>query len=499
MSDPEAINQPAPEDGRLPPPLPTRDSGETLEIDFHPEPIPRPPRKPENYYRRMMRQRMPWFVVPVLFLVWAAYIAKGQLSRQPATITPSAIESSLIFFDRNLKIEENIPGRNKVLRWVLDDSDISETLESAADTLESYEGSDLFDQDGRRALAVIREVLETPQDDLSKLDDLTADVLDQQVPSPNLVAPLISKLKNGEGRWWDQNLGERLLLLQPDPALEKALESQRAANERLFNRAAISGAVTWVLPYIGLLWLPYTIRVFRRGWTIASLHRTVRYGSRWEPSLVVALFLAADLLAALFYWTVDEVTADIPTGFAFFVGIDTLWRLLSPGLALVILFRKPGHAIRSLGLNKPVLWKVVFAMYAVLSWVNYGFNALTSPWAEFNPADAVDLSESGWEGLFYGLLSACVIAPIVEEIFYRGILLRGLERRFGFWISASVVSLAFALGHFYDVFGLISVGILGFAMVVIYRTTGSLTTLIVLHALYNLTITLPQWLLYHSK
>ena len=74
-----------------------------------------------------------------------------------------------------------------------------------------------------------------------------------------------------------------------------------------------------------------------------------------------------------------------------------------------------------------------------------------------------------------------------------------MERRFGFWISASVVSLAFALGHFYDVFGLISVGILGFAMVVIYRTTGSLTTLIALHALYNLTITLPQWLLYHSK
>ena len=38
---------------------------------------------------------------------------------------------------------------------------------------------------------------------------------------------------------------------------------------------------------------------------------------------------------------------------------------------------------------------------------------------------------------------------------------------------------------------------LGFVMVVIYRTTGALTTIILFHALYNFMITLPNWLVYH--
>jgi len=109
------------------------------------------------------------------------------------------------------------------------------------------------------------------------------------------------------------------------------------------------------------------------------------------------------------------------------------------------------------------------------------------------------MMENDWGGLVYGLLSACILAPIAEEIFYRGLLLRGLERRFGFWISASVVTLAFSLAHSYDAFGLISVGMVGFVLLVVYRTTGSLTTVILIHALYNFTITIPQWLTFHAK
>ncbi len=494
MSDSEAKEQPDSQAAAGA----TRDSGATLEIDFRPELVVPPRRPPENYYRRMMRRRAPWFVVVALFLVWAHGIVMGQLNREPSKATPGNLAACLLYFDRNLKMEENAAGRNALLRWVVDDSDITETLDLAEESLVEYEKNGFLDEEGLRALAVIREALDSPQEDLSPVDDLTAAVLEQENPEPDLTGPLVKKLDEGDGRWWDKNLAERMLAVRPDSALATALDRQHAADERIFLRTAAGYGAVALLPLLGLIWVPHTLRVLRQGWTIASLHRPVRYGSRWEPSLVVALLIAADLLAGYFYQGAYAATSDMPTGFIFDLGVDTVWRLFAPGLALVILFRKPGHAIRSLGLNTPVSWRVVFATYAVVSWANYGFSMVTDGWAEFDPTGGLDLMESGWGGLFYGLLSACILAPIAEEVFYRGILLRGLERRFGFWISASVVSIAFALGHFYDVFGLVSVGFLGFVMVMVYRATGSLTTIIVLHALYNLTITLPQWLLYYS-
>ncbi len=447
----------------------------------------------------MVRRRAPWYLVAILFAIWAHGIFDNHLGESSKHVSPRALETSLVYLDRSLRLEEVAAGQSALVQWILYEPELNDTLQEARDVLELYSEDEDFSLEARQALAIVSAELETPLEDLSQLDDLTRATLENQPAAKSIRQDLTEKLATGNATWWEAKTASRYLQTQPDRALAQALEIQHASDKNLFVRTSIAYTIDWLLSIIGLAFIPHTIRVIRRGWSAHLLHRPVRYSTRWEPSLVVALFLAGDLLAGYFLTGVYTAASLFDTGFVFDVGVDTAWRLFAPGLALIVLFRKPMHAIRSLGMNTLPHWRIVLCGYAVLSWLNYGFNLIVEPWMEFDPTGGLDLTESGWGGLVYGLLSACIIAPIAEEVFYRGLLLRGLERRFGFWISASVVTLAFALAHYYDVFGLISVGMLGFAMVVIYRATGSLTTVIVLHALYNLSITVPQWLMFHAK
>lgn len=446
----------------------------------------------------MVRRRAPWFVVAALFLAWAYLIYGNQWGETSQTPLPDALPATLTYLDRTLRMEEIAEKEGPLVRFIFA-PEKKESLREARSALEDVEEDEDFDQEAARALAIIRSELDAPQEDLSKVDDLTQAVLGNKTPEKEEIDHLAGELKSGDGTWWDAHLASRLLSQQPDPTLAAALDAHRSRDRGLFMRALIANGSVWLASIIGLAFIPHTIRVIRSGWTIASLHRPVRYGSRWEPSLIVALFLAGDLLASGFIFSAYFAAAYLETGFVFDVVVDAAWRLLAPALALVILFRKPSHAIRSLGLHIRPSWKVILGTFAFLSWLQYGYYLLIEPWSDFDATGGLDMMENGWGGLIYGLLSACILAPIAEEVFYRGLLLRGLERRFGFWISASVVTLAFSLAHSYDAFGLISVGMVGFVLVVVYRTTGSLTTVILIHALYNFTITIPQWLTFHAK
>lgn len=46
-----------------------------------------------------------------------------------------------------------------------------------------------------------------------------------------------------------------------------------------------------------------------------------------------------------------------------------------------------------------------------------------------------------------GLFLACIIAPIWEESFFRGFVLRRLFERFGYWWSSVLTAVIFALAH----------------------------------------------------
>lgn len=99
----------------------------------------------------------------------------------------------------------------------------------------------------------------------------------------------------------------------------------------------------------------------------------------------------------------------------------------------------------------------------------------------------------------YGLISACLVAPLAEEFLYRGFLFQSLWRKTGFLMAALLSSLVFSVTHFYDLYGTISVALCGMATAWLYASTRSLTNAILLHMVYNLSITIPSWLLFHQE
>ena len=90
------------------------------------------------------------------------------------------------------------------------------------------------------------------------------------------------------------------------------------------------------------------------------------------------------------------------------------------------------------------------------------------------------------------LLVAVVMAPVFEEIVFRGFLFRGFANSWG-WVWGALASAAiFGAAHLQlDVF--LPLAALGFVLAWAYKKTGSLWTCITMHALFNL-IAVVAWI-----
>lgn len=102
-----------------------------------------------------------------------------------------------------------------------------------------------------------------------------------------------------------------------------------------------------------------------------------------------------------------------------------------------------------------------------------------------NPIAELAATGGIW-GAILALVRGVVIAPVAEEIFFRGVLFMGLWRRLGsFWWAAVLSSLAFAAVHPTLLGGLLPLMGVGIVACVLLRETGSLIPCVVMHAVYN--------------
>lgn len=88
------------------------------------------------------------------------------------------------------------------------------------------------------------------------------------------------------------------------------------------------------------------------------------------------------------------------------------------------------------------------------------------------------------------VLLAVVVAPVVEELLFRGLVLRGLMLRIGFWPAALVSSAFFGLFHAQGtaaeaVLLAVATGVFGLGLCVLVRRTGRLGPAIGVHAVRN--------------
>lgn len=94
----------------------------------------------------------------------------------------------------------------------------------------------------------------------------------------------------------------------------------------------------------------------------------------------------------------------------------------------------------------------------------------------------------------YLLLAVVVVlvAPVLEEVMFRGLMLRTFMRRWGFWPAALVSSAVFALFHTYEVdtpAGAVTLAgvtfTLGLSNCLLVRWSGRITAGVIVHALFN--------------
>jgi membrane protease YdiL (CAAX protease family) len=88
---------------------------------------------------------------------------------------------------------------------------------------------------------------------------------------------------------------------------------------------------------------------------------------------------------------------------------------------------------------------------------------------------------------------AVLVAPPIEELLFRGVLLRTLARRSGFWPAALLSSVLFGLFHVHQAPSLggavllgVAITVFGAGLAVLVRLTGRLAPAIAVHSLSNL-------------
>jgi uncharacterized protein len=90
-----------------------------------------------------------------------------------------------------------------------------------------------------------------------------------------------------------------------------------------------------------------------------------------------------------------------------------------------------------------------------------------------------------WPALLW--ISAVVLAPLFEESFFRGFVFVGLKQtRIGSVGTIALTSLAWALLHIqYDIYGMVTILVLGIVFGIVRLKTGSLWSTIFLHSMWN--------------
>ena len=81
-------------------------------------------------------------------------------------------------------------------------------------------------------------------------------------------------------------------------------------------------------------------------------------------------------------------------------------------------------------------------------------------------------------------ISAIIVAPLVEEIFFRGFMYQALRRTMAILPAALLTSLVFGIAHI-DPAIIIPIAVVGMILLGIYRWTGNLWSSIITHAGYN--------------
>jgi len=272
-----------------------------------------------------------------------------------------------------------------------------------------------------------------------------------------------------------------------------------------FRRHLTLGIAHWTLLLVSLIFAPGALRRLLRPRPPPKR----RIMATWQPATVVGLCFWGLLIPATLIPVLLALGQTLAPGLDFSTpalarATDLVSYLLVQGLPVLlvaaVLLPKPRHFVRALGLGTEPLRSAstigfLLGLFGLDSLLTMAFYELEKLGGSTDTRDFLNayLIDAPLGGLGCELAVAAVIAPVGEEILFRGFLFNAWRARTGFWPAALASSLIFGGMHFYSWFGMAAIVSFGLLACWIYERSGSLWPPILLHALTNFTITLGTW------
>jgi len=438
-----------------------------------------------NPYRTILRRDYPEpFIALLAFILgiwlWDHYFGKSE------GYAPGTEEIALVKIDRDLRIADAMRDDPAWLKWLAGVDPPATVRREALEIFHKLAVEKAITPQGLEAFAIVKAV----QEKLPLRETLAQALQGQMISDFDETS---QQLGSHRGTWWHAKMIESMEEnARPGSHWRHSYD---ADSIELRTRAVWARAVVWLLGLVGLGFIPRSLRVLKAGLTAEH----PGYGGAWPLSLGLIVFLVATLAWIGFSTTLDLGIGALPHLHpSMGILLDSAARVLPSLIALSLLFRRPSHAIRVMGLNRPVALREMLGVFSLLMVIDQVLRATMDSAGSREPGGGLSLGDSGYWGLAYALISACFLAPFAEEILYRGILFRSCRNRLGVIPAALASAVVFAILHFYNGYGLVSVGIFGLACALLYSATGSLTTVIALHMLYNSSIKIPDWVVYHA-
>lgn len=121
-----------------------------------------------------------------------------------------------------------------------------------------------------------------------------------------------------------------------------------------------------------------------------------------------------------------------------------------------------------------------FVMLCVNAWIIQMFPQWIEPQAI---TEVIVQARNGWEW-FEAILVVSVLAPISEELLFRGYIYHSMRTRYGVFVSVLVTSLLFGCMH-YDLFRLLPLTLAGVCLNLVSIYSGNVLGSILMHAVWN--------------
>jgi uncharacterized protein len=283
-----------------------------------------------------------------------------------------------------------------------------------------------------------------------------------------------TKLEQPRAQWL-LALGASALAVLPEE-LDRRHFTSSSAGSRVFG-----ALVAWLLLGSILRLLTYLVvrfslaKLVRRDPTAAAEQWTIRYA---VLALIAAVIVSGAIKVAL-----EAVGASVPAGIgaliidAFFLGaLQPLYRAGRLRPADLGLRRTVGGT----GAGAVVLAVVAYSLASTI-WVLI----VRPPRIQSNIAGIADRSTAV---IVLTGIALCASAPVVEEIFFRGLLYRALRNRLAVVPAAAIDGVIFGLGHTqYPLLVRPELAFFGIVACLLYERTGSLLPGIALHSLIDST------------